>query len=157
VKTLFIMSRGTIALTLVCTAQSSTPNYFPVSSVSDYPHPEKALAALVRRDGWAKINHFCVVGIRFPDHSYEARVYWTENNTITLWDHGIEGDNGNTDTLLQSIRTWNLKRDVIPAAKDLYGGPMQTQKEEVDETLDGCKRVGQLFVIRKQPVRRNHR
>jgi hypothetical protein len=135
-----------IALTLMLSAADlSSREYFPISAVKDYPHPEKALAALVRRDGKAPFNHFCIVGIR-AEGDYFAEVFWRENNTLTLWE---TGDPDDVESLLLSRRVWNLKKDVVPSQKDIGFSTYLITQQEVDQTLAACNKTGKQFTIRR--------
>jgi len=129
-------------------ADKSQFQYFPISTVPDYPRtPEKHLAALVQRDGKTSINHLCVVGLRY-DGGYTAWVYWKENNTMTLWDPPADLDD--PFVLLHSNRTLRLDRDVVPDDEDISLSNYLVHEEYAKGVLGACEKVGQSFVIRKQ-------
>ena len=134
-----------LAFACLCLAGDKKREYLPISRLKYYQQPKEALSALAARDG-KTINHFCVVGVRLGKGKFEstAYVYWKENHTITLWD-GLDLEQS-THTLLYSIRTWDLDKDVVPADMD-FGGTSTIQDKQVDEILSACKRVGQRFVI----------
>ncbi len=137
-----------VAATL-CAEEKSQFQYFPISTVPDYPRtPEKHLAALVQRDGKKTINHFCVVGIRYQG-GYSAWVHWKENNTLTDWEP--PGDTDDTFVLLNSRRTLDFDKDVAPDDVDLNASPILVHEKYVNDILSACEKVGQKFVIRKQP------
>ncbi len=69
----------------------------------------------------------------------------------------MEGENGDIDALLQSIRTWNLKRNVENSKneKEYQTSTYMLARQEAYDILNACKSIGQQFVIPKQPVRGN--
>ncbi len=59
--------------------------FFSINHDPGYPKPENTLAELVNAEAKHRVNHFCVVGYRYPDNEQQAWVWWKEGNAIILW------------------------------------------------------------------------
>lgn len=94
------------------------------------------------------VNHFCIVGYRWPDKSVEAVVYWKERQRLTIWPGRKVppeeyGDDAKDFLMTKSIDiTHNIvdREDQMTMATYL--------RRDLEGTLEDCARHGIQYELK---------
>jgi len=139
---------GCLMLVSIACPAAWAENYkpFPLRDFSEYVDARAQLQALVNTMGFHSVNHFCIVGYQGPEiHDFSGfYVYWPTQDKFIIWD-------GGTDTILDSVHYWDLRRDILP---DSVAWPPQDimlpwHQADIEAVLRDCRIYGNAFTIKK--------
>jgi hypothetical protein len=121
--------------------------FFSIVGNPHYPRPRATLERLVAEKGEVGVNHFHVIGYRFPDGSDLAWVYWVEDRSLILWEPTAYPEY--PVKLSCSRRYLNLDRDIVEMEDDLKGSTYLETKAWANSVIEESKRRGSHYVITK--------